>query len=122
MKPNKNAENSSEFAYKNKDADTYTPLYDIVFNTLKKLYTSYKPTMHNMHDPVIEGNFKLTGDTRVIPIVEHKDENIQLTCSTYISKGAGKPKTLKEAIMKPNGHLWKMSTISEVKNILSRRA
>ena len=33
--------------------------------------------MQKMHDPVIEGNNKVTGDTIVIPIVEHKDDEIQ---------------------------------------------
>ena len=42
-----------------------------------------------MHDPVIEGNYKLTRDTWVIPIVEHKDDEIQWACSKSISTDAG---------------------------------
>ena len=34
----------------------------------------------------------------------------------------GEPETLKEAMTTSNGHLWKMSAISEVKNFLSRKA
>ena len=63
--------------------------------------------MQNMHGPVIEVNYKVTRDTRVIPIVEHKDDKIQWACSTSISMDAGEPETLKEAMTRPNGHLWK---------------
>ena len=33
---------------------------------------------------------------------------------------AVEPETLKEAMTRPNRHFWKMSAISEVKNLLSR--
>ena len=39
-----------------------------------------------------------------------------------ISTDSGEPDTLKEAMTRPNGHLWKMSSISEVNNFLSRKA
>ena len=60
-----------------------------------------------MYEPVIEGNYIVTGDTRVIPIMEHKDDEIQWACSTSIHTDAGEPETLKEAMTRPNGHLWK---------------
>ena len=56
---------------------------------MKKLDTSYNPTMQKMHEPFIEGKYKVTGYTRVIPIVEHKDDEIQWACSTSISTDAG---------------------------------
>ena len=37
VRPNENSENSSEFMYHKKDADTYTSSYDRVLNALKKL-------------------------------------------------------------------------------------
>ena len=83
--------------------------YDGVLNALKKLDTSYKPTIQNMHQPVIEGNYKVKGETRVIPITEHKDDEIQWVFSTYIFTVAGETETLKEAMTRPNGHLWGMS-------------
>ena len=43
-------------------------------------------------------------------------------CNTSIYTDAGEPETLKESITRSNGHLWKMSAISEVKNFLSRKA
>ena len=60
--------------------------------------------MHNMHKPVIEGNYNVTGDTRVIPIVEHEDVQIQWECSTSISTYTGEPETIQEAITRINGH------------------
>ena len=78
--------------------------------------------MQKVQDPVIKGNYKVTGDTRVIPIVEHKDDKIQWACSTSSSMDAGETETLKEAMTRLNGNLWKMSAISEVKNFLSRKA
>ena len=39
-----------------------------------------------------------------------------------ISTDSGEPDTLKEAMTRPNRHLWKMSAISEVNNFLSRKA
>ena len=67
-----------------------------------------------MHKPVIEGNYKVTGDTRVIPMVKHEDDEIQWPCTTYISTDAREPDTFKEATTRPNGHLLKMPAISEV--------
>ena len=78
--------------------------------------------MQKMHNPVIEVNYKVTGYTRVITIVEQKYDGIQWTCSTSISVEAGEPETLKEAMTRPNGHLWKISAISEVNNFLSIKA
>ena len=66
-----------------------------------------------MHEPVIEENYKVTGDTRVIPIVKHENDEIQWACSTSISTNAGESETLKEAMTRPNVHLCKMSSISE---------
>ena len=62
--------------------------------------------MQKMHEPVIEVNYKVTGYTRFIPIMEHEDDEIQWACSTSISTDAGEPDTLKEAMTRPNGHLW----------------
>ena len=75
-----------------------------------------------MHNPVIEVNLNITGDTRVIPIVEHEDDEIQWICSTPISTDAGEPDNLKEAMTRPNEHLRKTSSVSEVKYFLSRKA
>ena len=90
-------------------------LHDRVLNALKKLDISYSPTMQNIHEPVFEGNYKVTGDTRVIPIMEHEYDKIKWALSTSIYTNNGEPKTLKEAMTRPNGHLWKISAISEVK-------
>ena len=90
--------------YFNKDADTETSAYNIVFNELKKLDTSYKPTMQKMHNAVIDGNYKVTGDTRVIQIVENEDDEIQWACSMSMYTDSGEPKTLKEAMTRPNGN------------------
>ena len=122
VRPNKISENSSELTYLNKDVDADMSAYDRVLYSLKKLDTLYNPTMHKMHNPFIEGNYKVTGDTRVIPIVEHKDDEIQWACSTSISTGAGEPDTLKEVMTMPNGYLYKISEISEVNHFLSRKA
>ena len=70
--------------------------------------------MQRIQETVIEENYKVTGDTRVITVVEHEDEQIQWARSTSISMDAEEPETLKEAMMTPNGNLWKMSAISEV--------
>ena len=80
-------EKSSEITYlkTDVDVDVDTSAYDRVLNALKKLNTSYNPMMQNMHDPVIKRNYKVTGDTRVIPIVDHKDNGIWWECSTSIS-------------------------------------
>ena len=43
-----------------------------------------------IHDPFIEGKYKLTGDTRVIMIdAEHEEGEIQWPFSTSISTDAG---------------------------------
>ena len=76
LRPNENSEKSIEFKYRKKDADTDTSLYDRVLNSLKKLYAFYNPTIKNMHEPVIEVNYKVMGDTRVILIVEHENEKL----------------------------------------------
>ena len=78
--------------------------------------------MEKMHEPVIEDNYKVTGDTREIPIVEHEDDKIQWVCSTSISKDYGYPETLKEATTTPNGHSCKMSAIYEVDHFVSGKA
>ena len=69
MRPKINYDNSSEFMYLKKYAKADTSAYNRVLNALNNLDTSYKPTMQKMHHPVIEVNYKVTGDTRVIPIV-----------------------------------------------------
>ena len=63
--------------------------YDRLLNAMKKLDTTYNPMTQKMHDPVIEVNYKVTGDTRVIPIVEHADDEIQWAFSTSIYMDAG---------------------------------
>ena len=75
-----------------------------------------------MHEPVIEGNYKVTGDTRVIPIVENEYGKIQWAYSTYIYTNVVEPETPEEEMARPNGHLWKMYAISEVNIFLSRKA
>ena len=75
MSPNKKLK-SSEFKYDNKYSTTDTPAYDRVLNALKKLDTSYNPTMPRIHHPVIEGNYKVNRDTRVIIFVEHEEEEM----------------------------------------------
>ena len=74
VSPNKKLEKSSKFMYHKKDANVDASLYNMLLNSLKKLDTPYKPTMTKMHYPVIRCNYKVTGYTRVIPIVEHEDE------------------------------------------------
>ena len=76
MRPNEILDKSSEFTYHKKYAKIDTSLYDRVLNALKKLDTSYNPTMTRMNDAVIEGNYKVTRYTRVITIVEHEDDEI----------------------------------------------
>ena len=74
VSPKKKLEKSSKFMYHKKDANVDASLYNMLLNSLKKLDTPYKPTMTNMHYPVIRCNYKVTGYTRVIPIVEHEVE------------------------------------------------
>ena len=88
--------------YHKRDADTDTSLDRILLNALKKLDASYNPTVQNMHEPVIEGNYKVIGDTRVIPVVDQKDDEIWWACSMYIFTDAGQPETLNEAMTRPN--------------------
>ena len=38
-----------------------------------------------------------------------------------ISTDSGDPETLKEVMTRPNGNLWGISTISEVKNVCRER-
>ena len=57
-----------------------------------------------MHNPVTERKYKVTGDTRVITIVEHKEDEIQWMRSTSIYADAGEPETPKKAMTRPNGH------------------
>ena len=73
VRPNEISDKSSDLTYLNKDADADTSAYDRVLNGLEKLDKLYNPTMQKMHDPVIEVNYKVKVDTRVIPIVEHED-------------------------------------------------
>ena len=63
----------------------------------------------------------MRGDTRVIPIVENEDDEIQWACSTSIYTDAGEPETLKEAMTRPNGNLWKISVVSKRNGFLSRK-
>ena len=71
MSPNKIYEKPSELVYLEKVSDAYTSAYNRLLNALNKLDTSYNATMQNMYNQVVEGNYKVTGDTRVIPIVDH---------------------------------------------------
>ena len=71
-------------------------------NALKRLDTSYNLTMQKMHDSFIEGNYKVTGDKIVIPILEHKYDEIQWAYSTSIYTDTGEPDTLKEAMTRKN--------------------
>ena len=84
VRSNGNDEKPSEFNYHNKYADTDKYLYNRAQDTLKKIDTLYKPMMQNMHNLVIEGNYKVTGDTRVISTMGHKDDWIQWMCSMTI--------------------------------------
>ena len=49
--------------------------------------------MQKMHEPVIKGNYKVPGDTIVIPIMEHKDDETQWAYSMSISTDAREPET-----------------------------
>ena len=63
--------------YHKKYSNTDKSSYDSVLNALKKLDTLYNPTMESIHEPFIEGNYKVTGHKRFILIVEHEDYGIQ---------------------------------------------
>ena len=78
--------------------------------------------MPRMYEPLIELNYKVTGNTRVILIVEHEDDRIKWVCSTSIYTDYIEPETLNEVMTRPNGHLWEISAISDVNNFLSRKA
>ena len=119
--PNKNSK-SSGFMYYNKYSNTDTSAYNRVLNALKKLDTLHNPNMYRMHKSVIKGNYKMTRDTRVVLIVEHEEDEINWACSTSISRGTGEPEAFKEAMTRPNIHLWVMSAISEVNNVFSINA
>ena len=80
--PSKISDKSLELAYLKKYVDADTSAYDRVFNALNNLDKLYNATMQKMHDPVIEGNYKVTGYTIVIQIVEHEHDKIQWMCST----------------------------------------
>ena len=118
---NEISESSSELTYHKKDVDADMSSYNRVKNALKELYTSYIPTRQKMHEPVIKGNCKVTRGTRVIPIMEHEYGKILWACSTSIYTYTGEPDTPKEVMTGPNGHLWKMSAISEVEFLFQER-
>ena len=122
MRPKEISKKSSELMYLNKEADSETSAYNSVLNALNKLDTSYNSTMQKMKDPVIEGNYRVTGDTRVIPILRHKDDETHWACSTSISMDAVELENLKEAMRRTNGYLLKMSDILEVNNFPSGKA
>ena len=63
----------------------------------------------------------MTGDTRVIPIVKYKEDDIQWVCNASISTETGEPQTLNEKMSIPIGHLWKMSAVSEINNFCRER-
>ena len=103
VRSNKNS-NFSDFMYHKKGANTEISAYNRVLNALNKIDNSYNPTMPRTHTPVIKGKYKVNGETRVILIVvEHEEDEIWWACSTFISKLAGEPKTLKEVMKNSNG-------------------
>ena len=56
-----------------------------------------------MHDPIIEGKYRVTGYTQVIlNLVEHKEDEIHWTFNMSISTAAGEPTTLKEEMTRQN--------------------
>ena len=108
--------------YHKKDANINTSLCDIVLNSLKKLYAYYNQNIPRMDKPIIKVNYKVTVYTGVIPVMKHEYDKIQWYCNTYISTDSGQQETLKEAMTRPNRHLWEMAAISEVKHFLSKKA
>ena len=60
MRPNEISENASELTYLKKVPDEDTSVYDIVLNTLKKLYKSHNPMMQKMHKTVIQEHYTVT--------------------------------------------------------------
>ena len=58
--------------------------------------------MQKILEPVIEGSYKVMGDTRVIPIMEQEYKKIQWACSMSIYTASEEPETLKEAMTRPN--------------------
>ena len=78
-----------------------------------KLDNAYNPTMKKLHEPIIKVKYKVTRETRFIQIiVEHEEDGIQWACNTSISTDTGEYETLREAISRPIGHLWKISAVS----------
>ena len=103
VRPNELSEKSSQLTNLNKDTEAHTSAYDRVLNSLKKLDTLYNPTMQKIHNAVIEGKYKVTGDTRFIPVVQPKDDEIKWSFSTSISTDAGEPETFKESMTSTSG-------------------
>ena len=89
VRPDEISEHSSDLTYLDKDVDADTSAYDRLSNALKKLDTLYNPIIQKIHNPIIDGNYKVTGYMRVIPIVEREDDEIQWACSTSISTDDG---------------------------------
>ena len=52
--------------------------YDQLLRALKRIDTPYNLTIPKMHEPTIKDKYKVTRETRVIPIaVEHEGDRIQ---------------------------------------------
>ena len=64
--------------YHKKDSNNETSAYDRVLNAPENLDNSYNPIIPRVQKPVLEGKYKATRYTRVIPIVEYKEYGIQL--------------------------------------------
>ena len=78
--------------------------------------------MSKINDPIVERKYKVTGHTRVILIdVEHEEEKIQWACNKSIYTDAGETENFKEVMPIPNGHLWKISAIFELKKVCQER-
>ena len=76
--------------YLKKETDTYTSAYDWVQIALNKSATKYNPTMTKAYDPIIEGKWKVTRDTRVVlVVVEQKEDEIKWAHDTKISTDTG---------------------------------
>ena len=95
VSPNKNLDKSSEFMHSKKYANTDTSYYDRVLAALKNLDTSYNPTTAKVHKLVIEGKYKVMGETIVVLIVEHKYDKISWVLSMSSSLDSGEFETLK---------------------------
>ena len=68
--------------YLNKATVTEASTYKRIQWTIKKLDTTYNPNMAKETEPIIEVKYKVTGDTRVIPIIKHKEDEIQWSFNT----------------------------------------